>query len=1031
MYRYLTALCVLASLVLGGARASASLGDYTFQVTSGSATSMSSANTLWRGSPGSRNSSDVNNVVTGLDLPFTFRFDGVDYNRISVSSNGLVGFGGSDITADNDNSFYNTRSYPAITAWWDQLTLTGGAQDHCSTSPSVLWTVTGRAPNRVVAIEWRDVEVNWGSAAFSTFQVRLYEGSNVIEFFYNNMTSVPCPRWASQDWTWTSATIGLAASDGDVMSVIPDYSGAYVDRSGSYNSVDMAQEQFRIPQNTIYRFAPCNIGLVGDTRQGGTDAMSNGDALLSGLSAQRGSSASFQPFTIENGMEGCGPRNFRMEIGGDAAAEYRLDMESGTLDAGSSVIPTITFSPNGSGVRYATLTITDDNFFSRTYSLEATASPRIAWIPFMGDGATAGLADGDTLMRTIEVPRRTSRDLEPIALWNFSENPDAPAAHISVSIDSAGSPSTQYEIVGPTSADLMAGETFTPVIRFTGEGVGPQTATLTVVADEETRVYTLRAVSAAPAISVMANGVAVDAANPAMNLATTCVGEGAMTVPFTLTNYGVMPLVVNRINVYQTDTTDRQGTPPFPLMRTAQGAPVTLADYVISSTPGGAPIPVPFSVGRESTRTLYLTYIGAEPGKRFGRIFLRTNAENLYGQDTSIAPNMVLGLFTTDVTARSYGSQLSSNAAGLKLRPVVFPHTHVGDSSTISFTVANTGACDLRINRSKLRIYSGDVNEFRMLTSLRNSRLDAATGDYVLTPGTIDTITVRFLPSRAGTRLATLRLQTNDSSIARPGLVERGAFYLDLHGRGLAGLDGSDLTLAPVMIGGSVDGTAILENTLNVSVGIDRMYFEGGDAAEFSPVGWPAVPTRVLPGQKLALGVRLTPVGDAGVRRTTLVLVTGSGDTARVLVRGEAGTQTLVVSPTSLFNAVTIVVGQTKRQTLMISNTGTLPVHITSVTLGGADASSYRIGTMPRRDLEAGQTEYLEVTFVPTASGQTSAEIVVTASNGQSYTVLLGGSGLKARRDPNDPATTAAPSTAGTPELRRSGDGETTVPSLR
>ena len=1029
MYRYLTALCVLASLMLGGPRALATLGDYTFEVSSGSAASMSNATSLWRGYAGSRRGSDVNNVVTGVDLPFTFRFDGIDYRRISVSSNGLIGFGGNDVSSTNGNSLYNTGSYPAITAWWDQLTLTGGAQNYCTAAPEVLWSVNGSAPNRVVAIEWRDVEVTYGTAAFSTFQVRLYEGSNAIEFYYDDMTSVGCQSWNS-GWNWTGATIGLATSDADVMTVIPDYSSAYLNRGGSYDWVDMSQEQFRIPANTIYRFSPCNIELVGDTRQGGTDRMADGDVLMSNIVTQRGNSEAFQPFTIANGMSGCGPRSFSMSIEGDAAAEYRLDIEGGYIEPGTTIIPTITFSPTGPGVRAATLIITDDNYFSRTFTLAANAGSRIEWMPLISDGATPGLADGDTLMRTIEVPRRTARDLSPITLLNFNDNPEASPALVSVSIDSLGSPSTQYELIGPTTAALVAGQSFTPVIRFIGEGVGPQFATLTVVADDETRVYTLLAVSAAPAIAVKANGVTVDAENPAMNLALTCVGENALTVPFTVNNYGVLPLVINDIDVYQTDTTITQGAPPFPLLRNAQGQPIPMYDYVISATPGGAPLSLPYTVGRGETHQLYLTYTGAEPGKRFGRMFIRTNAQNLYGQETTVQTNMVLGLFTTDVTARATGSQLAANVSGLSLKPVVFPHTRVGDSTTMSFAIANAGACDLRINRTKLRIQSGDVNEFRMLTSLRTARIDQATGDFVLAPGMVDTISIRFLPSRAGTRLATLRLQTNDSSITRPGLVERGTYYLDLHGRGLAGLDGSDLSLAPVVIGGSVEGTAVLENTLNVAVGIDRAFFDGGDAAEFSAVNWPAIPASVLPGQKLQLGVRLTPVGTAGVRRTTLVLITGGGDTVRVLVRGEAGTQTLAVSPTGMFGDVSIAVGQTKRQTLMISNTGTLPVVITGVTISGADASSYRAGTLPRRDLEAGQTEYLELTYAPTAPGQTSAELVVTASNGMTYTVALGGTALKIRRDPIDPVMTGSPNADGTPELGERRDG-VEIPTLR
>lgn len=1034
MHRYFTSLCVLAGLLLVAAQASATLSDYSFSVTSGSQLSVD--NNIWQGRAGSRDDGSVTNVVTGLDLPFAFKFDGTDYRRISVSSNGLVGFGNTDVTADGYNSLTGYGEYPVITAWWDYLKLTGGAQSYCSKSPSISYGVNGNAPNRIFVIEWRDVEVAERYAAFSTFQVRLYEGSNLIEFWYD-MTSQSCVYWMGSQWNYTSATIGAATSSSDFMSIIPDYSGAYAERSWVNDYIDLSYEPYQIPQNTVYQLAPCNVNVTGNIADGGTMTMTNGDTLLRGMTVQRGDMGSFQPLWIENYTGGCGGRNFTIDISGPDASEFSLDMTGGYLNNGESVFPTITFAPTANGVRRAILTITDDNFYTHTYPLAATATTRINWIPNMADGATPALADGDTLFTGIIVPRTTTRDFRPMTIENFNTNPEATPAQVSITLDSEGTVSTQYQLIGATTASLAAGESFVPVVRFTGSGVGVQEARLTVTADEITRVYTLRAISGAPAIEVTANGIAVNDQNPAMNLTMACVGNVATSVPFVVTNIGTLPLVVNDIKFYLTDTTIRQGAPPFPLDRTASGGVVPARDYMISDVPGGAPITgvtpatVPFTLGIGATRTLYLTFVGQEPGKRFGRVFIRTNAENIFGVDTNAYdnvtsfPNVVTGLFTTDLTARAVGSKLAANLDGLRLTTIVFPHTRVGDTSTMAFTIANTGACEMRINRNKLRMSSGDVNEFKLMTSLRNASFDQATGDYLLAPGTEDTLFVRFTPSRAGTRMATLWIQSNDSTILNPGIAERGAAYVDMHGRGLAGLDGHDLVLDPVVIGGSVDGTVSLENTLTVAVVVDRILFSGGEEAEFSAVNWPVTPAMVLPGQKLNLTVRMTPVGIAGTRRTTLFVITNGGDTARIQIRGEAGTQTLVVSPTSLFDDVTIGIGQAKRQTLKISNNGTLPVRITGESITGIDASSYRLGAMPRRDLEAGQTEYLEVTFVPSAPGQTSAQIEITASNGQTYTVALGGNALRTRRDPADPSgATPAPATgidAGKPADRMGG----------
>jgi hypothetical protein len=1035
MHRILTTLCLLASLLLVTAQATATLADYSFEVSSGSAVDMDEATTLWEGSPGSRGSYDWS--VAGVDLPFTFRFDGVGYDQVSINPNGVMSFGTGDVTSGGYNSLSGASTYPMICPFWDQMTLTGGSRDRCSgKAPVVRWGVSGTAPNRVFIVRWQDLEVTWGWGNYSTFEARLYESTNIIDFYYDEMTAESCV-WGGTGYT--SGTIGIASSPSDFITVIPDYGSAYIARDWTYDWIDLGWYPFGINSGTIYRFAPCNVGFTGTVASGGTAGMRAGDTLMSSIEVQRGSTEGFEPFSIDNFVGGCGPRNFTIELGGVHASDYMLSTTEGYLGSGESITPTIYFSPTASGTRYATLTITDDNYFSRTFTLAAKAGTRIEWIPDLAEGGTADLADGDTLMKGLIIPRRTPRDLTPMTLRNFNTNEEAPAAIINISIDSAGEASTQYELVGPTTASLAAGESFTPVIRFTGEGVGPQEATLTVVADEETRVYTLYAISGAPAIEMRVNGVIANAENPALNLVTKCVGD-VTAAPLVITNTGTLPLTITGFDAYLTDTTYQQGTPLLKLLRDARGNVVPVQDYTISVTPGGAAVPLPFTVEAGQSIQYYLTFIGSEPGKRWGRMFLRTNAENLFGEDTTAYdnvttfPNMVLGLLTADMTARAFGSQLASNTEGLKLKPIVFPHTPVGDTSFMSFPIANAGACDLRINRNKLRVFSGDVNEFKMMASLRNATLDAATGDFVLTPGMVDTITVRFTPSRAGTRMATLWIQTNDSTIKHPGLSERGAYYLDMHGRGQAGLDGADLVLDPVVIGNSVNGEAVLENTLNVAVGVSRIYFDGGDAAEFSALNWPATPHNVLPASKLRLGVTMTPAAGSmpGMRRTTIVLITNSGDTVRVGVRGEAGTQTLVVSPTSMFDDLTLYIGQARQQSLVISNTGTLPVRITSAVISGPDSASYRLGMLPRLDLDPGQTDYVDVTFAPSAPGQTSAQIDLTASNGQTYTVMLGGNALKIRRDPTDPTRTEAPFKDGDPE-RRHDDGTTTKgrPTLR
>jgi hypothetical protein len=1036
-------LATCALLLVPREQASASLGEYITSVSSGSALTPSFTD-IWTGYYGSRWS--YYGATSTLDLPFTFQFNGSPYTQITVNSCGAIGFGTSVPSSTSNNL---TGQTPIIAPFWDGLFIGGGAPNPgCYYNPAIRYGISGSAPNRIFVIDYNKISREYCDDCgfgpmFVDFQVRLYEGSNKIEFQYSNM-SASWPSCATNYWgngsTQTSGSIGLAASSSDYISVTPNGTSASFSRSSVNNNVDL--NSTTISSNVVYTFTPCIINWAGNIAQGGTATMANGSVLLSNITIERGQSVTLTPFTMSLGAGGCPTRSLTFTLTGPNASDYTVSpLGTVALAAGSTIPVTVTFNPATFGQRTATLTVNDPLAGPRTFTLRATATTRISWTPDLSQGGTANLLSGDTLLKDIVVLRGVPRDFTPMTIQNFSVNSSSPPAVVTYSIDSAGYPSTQYSLQTPASVSLGAGQSSTPIIRFLGTGLGAQNATLTVNADGEIRVFPLKAISGAPGITITNGATPVDEDDPLFHQTFDCVGEQVTTVPLTVTNPGQFPLTITAINGYRTDSTDQQGTPLFPLLRDAQGRLLPLTDYSLTDAPGSAPVSlntpvaVPIVLAPGQTRTIYANFSGQYPGKRFGRIYIRSNAQNVFGTDTNInaTPNSVMGLLTFDLVARAIGSQLSASASGLRLKPVLMPDTRVGDSSEVTFTIANSGACDLRIARNKFRISSGDVNEIKLVSALRSATIDNATGDYLLAPGVVDTVRVRFTPSRSGTRMARLWVQTNDSTIQTPGVAERGAMYLDIQGRGLAGLDARDLVLDPVAIGRSVDGLAVLENTLTFPVEIGTILYMGDDAAEFSEIPakpWPARPFSVLPGAKLTLGVRLTPTGAEGLRRTTLVLVLTTGDTVRVPIRGEAGTQSIVVSPSSLFDNVAIAVGQSARQTVMISNTGTLPLRLASVRLIGADSLSYRLGQMPRFDLEGGQTEYVEITYAPTTIGQTSAQLEVVDANGQRYVVDLGGTALKFRRDPVDQGRTHAP---GNGDIRLTPDGPTsrTRPTLR
>lgn len=126
-----------------------------------------------------------NNVAT-VALPFTFNFDGNNYNSVTISSNGFVSFGATIPGISIANPLTTgTTLVGAVSAYGRDL-INGGA------SSLVSYDVTGVSPNRVFVVQYKDV-IRKGLTGSGTLnmQIRLYETTNVVETWYDVMSVLP------------------------------------------------------------------------------------------------------------------------------------------------------------------------------------------------------------------------------------------------------------------------------------------------------------------------------------------------------------------------------------------------------------------------------------------------------------------------------------------------------------------------------------------------------------------------------------------------------------------------------------------------------------------------------------------------------------------------------------------------------------------------------------------------------------------------------------------------------------------------
>jgi hypothetical protein len=107
---------------------------------------------------------------------FTFNYGGVNYTNFRVSSDGFLVFGSAGTTSLTNNLATATSTLrPGLAPLWDDLQCTQG----------IKYMLQGTAPNRVLTIEWLNMEWNWSANNPTiSFQIKLYETTNVIEYIY-------------------------------------------------------------------------------------------------------------------------------------------------------------------------------------------------------------------------------------------------------------------------------------------------------------------------------------------------------------------------------------------------------------------------------------------------------------------------------------------------------------------------------------------------------------------------------------------------------------------------------------------------------------------------------------------------------------------------------------------------------------------------------------------------------------------------------------------------------------------------------
>ncbi len=282
-----------------------------------------------------------------FSIGFNFNYDCREFTEVSVNANGVLSFGNNTSPYEYGDGYYTAYMGDFEKCNWDgsgQLAdqLNIWTQYDCinpeEIGGSVVYNTLGSAPNRVFIVQWNtqyyyDYLYGWYGGQLQNFEVRLYEGTNKIEFVYG--------KSVENSYGYTSLI--STAGDGSAKTISNYYYGNY-DWPTTYNQYYSAQLYYGYDwgygrANAIYQFTPClslkgrtGVGQGGFTNMGGSNASPATPPLLSKddngyplPKTNAGTASNFTPMDLCVTDPACGIKYYQIDIiGGTNSSEFAI-----------------------------------------------------------------------------------------------------------------------------------------------------------------------------------------------------------------------------------------------------------------------------------------------------------------------------------------------------------------------------------------------------------------------------------------------------------------------------------------------------------------------------------------------------------------------------------------------------------------------------------------------------------------------------------------------------------------------------------
>lgn len=174
--RFSYIILILAILLVRGS-AFGQVSSYTFAQAPGTYTPLTLPTVLF--------TSPWDDAIAPLTLPFTFKFNNINYTSCNVSSNGFITFG----TTSPGTTIYTPIS--SNSAYVGAISGLGRDLASNTSGNNIVYATTGTAPNRIFVVQWINAQRynNRIRNGLFNFQIRISESSNTIQVVYGSCST--------------------------------------------------------------------------------------------------------------------------------------------------------------------------------------------------------------------------------------------------------------------------------------------------------------------------------------------------------------------------------------------------------------------------------------------------------------------------------------------------------------------------------------------------------------------------------------------------------------------------------------------------------------------------------------------------------------------------------------------------------------------------------------------------------------------------------------------------------------------------